>query len=209
MTPSDHRDRAARLQAGRPALPPALAAEIESCGYFPEVVIDAAALACGVEEVLDHLIHHEATFEMDEIHRHLTVILRTPTRLIICHTDDRTENGQLQAITSSESIPFGRVSSVVLTRVIAHPESFGHAVQPAGSTVETWLQIAWGAVSRIDLAPADCGDPTCEADHGYTGNLSGDDITIRMSPAADGSDQVARLVAFATRLQQVATGGDR
>lgn len=208
MTPSNHRDRAARLRADRPGLPPAVSAEIQSCGYFPEVVIDAAQTACGDEEVLDHLVHHEATFEMDEIHRHLTVILRTPTRLIICHTDDRTENGQLQAITSSESIPFGRISSVVLTRVISHPESFGHEAEPHSSTVETWLQIAWGAVSRIDLAPADCGDPTCEADHGYTGSLSRDDITIRMSSAGDGSEQVARLVAFATRLQQVATGGD-
>lgn len=188
-------------------MPAGLAAEIQSCGYFPEVIIDATEMACGTEEVLDHLLHHEATFETDEVHRHLTVIVRTATRLIICHTDDRTEGGRLQAITSTESIPMRRVSSVVLTRVVDHPESFGHPTARPASTVETWLQIAWGAVSQIDLVPAECDDPTCEADHGYTGTLSGDDITIRMSPAADGADQVDRLVAFATRLQQVSAQG--
>ncbi len=185
------------------ALPPGLAAEIQSCGYFPEVVIDSVALACCGEEILDHLIHHEATFDLDEVHRHLTVIVRTPTRMIITHTDDRTETGALQAITSTESIPLDQISSVVLTRAIAHPESFGRPDGPASPVVETWLQLSWGAMSRIDLAPAECADPDCEADHGYTGSLSGDDITIRMSPAADGAGQVDALIAFSTRLQQV------
>ena len=48
----------------------------------------------------------------------------------------------------------------------------------------------------------------CTGDHGYTGTFSGDDIVIRMSPAADGPDQVERLMAFATRMQAV-TGAAR
>lgn len=185
----------------RVELPGELAAEIESCGFFPELVRDAVEMAVAGEEVCDHLIHHEATFDDDEIHRHLTVIVRTPTRVLIGHTDERTEAGQLQAITSSESIPLGQVSSVVLTRVVSHPEQFGSS--PHSTTVETWLQMAWGAASRVDLEPAACADPMCTADHGYTGSITGDDITIRMSPAADGADQVERLVAFATRMQAV------
>ena len=68
--------------------------------------------------------------------------------------------------------------------------------------------MTWGAVSRLELEPARCGDRMCTADHGYTGTLSGDDIVIRMSPAADGTDQVERLMAFATRMQAV-TGATR
>jgi len=51
---------------------------------------------------------------------------------------------------------------------------------------------------------ASCSDPQCEADHGYTGTLVGDDLTVRMSAAADGRDRVARLVSFATALQRAA-----
>ena len=39
---------------------------------------------------------------------------------------------------------------------------------------------------RIDLEQAGCADPECEADHGYTGTMVGDDLTVRMSAAADG-----------------------
>ena len=33
--------------------------------------------------------------------------------------------------------------------------------------------------------------------------MAGDDLTVRMSAAADGDDRVARLVRFATTLQRV------
>ena len=53
------------------------------------------------------------------------------------------------------------------------------------------LTIGWGGVSRIDLEPAGCSDPECEADHGYTGVLASDDFSLRVSAAADGTDAVA------------------
>lgn len=56
----------------------------------------------------------------------------------------------------------------------------------------------------MDLEPATCADPDCEADHGFSGTLIGDDLTVRVSAAADGPERTARLVEFATRLQQVA-----
>ncbi|MDU1588325.1 MAG: DUF5998 family protein [Cutibacterium avidum] len=194
------------VDQARTPLPAALAAEIQSCGFFPELVSDVAETSLAGEEILDHLLHLEAVFDNDEVHRHLTVILRTATRMLIGHTDERTEGGQLQAVTSSESIPLSEVSSVVLTRVVQHPDKFGK--DPSAATVETWLQMTWGAVSRIELEPVTCGDPMCTADHGYTGTFSGDDIVIRMSPAADGPDQVERMMGFATRMQ-VATGAAR
>jgi hypothetical protein len=64
--------------------------------------------------------------------------------------------------------------------------------------------VGWGAVRRIDLELATCSDPQCEADHGYTGTLVGDDLTVRMSVAADGPDRVARLMRFASSLQRAA-----
>jgi hypothetical protein len=50
------------------------------------------------------------------------------------------------------------------------------------------------------VEPASCGDPECEADHGYTGVLASDDFSIRASATADGTDAVALLLAFADSL---------
>ena len=48
------------------------------------------------------------------------------------------------------------------------------------------MTIGWGGVSRLDLEPAGCSDPECDADHGYTGVLASDDFSLRVSAAADG-----------------------
>ena len=92
-----------------------------------------------------------------------------------------------------------KINTVALTRVVTQPEAYR-----AGSedVFETWLAVGWGAVRRIDIEQATCADPQCEADHGFTGALVGDDLTVRMSAAADGQDRVNRLVRFATSLQQ-------
>jgi hypothetical protein len=65
---------------------------------------------------------------------------------------------------------------------------------------EAVLTIGWGGVSRIDLEPAGCSDPQCDADHGYTGVVAGDDFSLRVSRAADGADAVSGLLAFAESL---------
>jgi hypothetical protein len=180
-----------------------LRAEIESCGYFPNLVEDGVLLAAGDESIVNFLVHHEPTFDRDQIHRHLTVVLLTPTRLIVGHTDDHPPAGgdnRTFASSSTESVAVSSVNNVVLTRVVPQPEQY----DPDSSPVEeTWLTIGWGAMRRIDLEPAVCADPQCEADHGYTGNLATDDLTIRMSRAADGPERVARLIKFGTDLQRV------
>ncbi len=206
----------------------ALRADIESCGYFPELVEDAITLGVGTEELLDFVVHHQPTFTHDEVHRHITVLARTATRLVIGHTDDypaeeaaelalgvgimhELGDGQVRpapdrerapvlASTSTESVPLRRIATVALTRVVPHPEQFTTSAE----AVETWLAIGWGAVRRVDIEPAVCPDPDCEADHGYSGALVADDLTMRMSSAADGADSVRRLVAFGTALQLVA-----
>ena len=38
------------------------------------------------EPVRAYLVHHEATFDHDELHRHITVLALTPTRLVVGHT---------------------------------------------------------------------------------------------------------------------------
>jgi hypothetical protein len=71
---------------------------------------------------------------------------------------------------------------------------------------ELTLTISWGAVLRIDLEPAGCADPDCEADHGYTGTATADDITLRLSADAEGADAVRSAVAFARALSAATAG---
>ncbi len=189
----------------RPALklPPRLAAEIHDCGYFPELVADAVSLALGAEEPIAHLVHHEATFNRDEIQRHLSVLVLTGSRLIVAHTDEGEAAGDPpQALTTTESVALRQVNSVALSQVVSHPERYGSR---RSEISETWLTIVWGTMRRIDLEPAHCGDPNCDADHGLTGMLAGDDLTVRISAAGDGEAKVAQLIEFATALQ-LATG---
>ena len=149
------------------------------------------------EGVVSFYVHHEPTFDRDEVRRHLTVVVLTPSRLIVTHTDEHAADELITepyTSTSTEAIALSSVKSVVVTRMVTDPTS---GPTPAAEAVVT---IGWGGVSRIDLEPAACQDPECEADHGYTGVLASDDFSIRASATAEGSDAVESLLAFAASL---------
>src|SRR4051794_5831942 len=170
---------------------------IDRTGYYPEVVADGVDSAVAGERVVSFFVHHEPTFDRDEVRRHLSVVVLTPTRLILAHTDEHEGDDLLPepyTSTSTEAVRLAAVKSVVVTRMIANPTS--GPSRPA----EAVMTIGWGGVSRVDLEPAACGDPDCEADHGYTGVLASDDFSLRVSAAADGDDAVAGLLAFAEQL---------
>jgi hypothetical protein len=186
---------------GTRRLPADLGAEIQACRYFPELIADTVAMCLGAEQPLAHLVHQEATFNRDEIQRHLTVLVLTPTRLLVCHTDENGEPGvPAQALTTSESVGLGKITSVALSQVVTNAERYGSR---KANITETWLAIAWGTMRRIDLEPTQCPDPNCEADHGLSGMIAAEDLTVRISTAADGPDKVQQLLSFATALQQV------
>lgn len=170
---------------------------IERTGYYPDVVIAGVEGAIGGEPVMDFHVHHEPTFDRDEVRRHLTVVVLTPTRLVLAHTDEHAGDDLLPepyTSTSTEAIALSAVRSVVVTRMVANPTD---GPRPPAEAV---LTVSWGGVSRVDLEPAACSDPECEADHGYTGVLAGDDFSLRASAAADGADAVPSLLAFADSL---------
>lgn len=188
----DEPDRIADLQSA-----------INRTGYYPEVVTDAVTGALGGEPVVSFYVHHEPTFERDEVRRHQTVIVLTPSRLILAHTDEHAGDDLLPepyTSTSTEAVTLRAVASVVVTRMTTDPTA---GPRPPAEAV---LTIGWGAVSRVDLEPAGCNDPQCEADHGYTGSLSSDDFSLRVSAAADGKDAVGGLLSFAASLSALTRG---
>lgn len=170
---------------------------IERSGYYPKLVIEAIESALDSEPVLSYLVHHEATFDPAmEVRRHITVLALSPTRLLVCHTDEHPPGDTLpqpHASTTTEAVRLSRVHSVQVTRVVPEPASY----EPGTLPTEVVLTIGWGTVSHIDLEPATCGDESCEADHGYTGSVAADDLSLRMSRAADGPEGVEQLLEFA------------
>lgn len=174
-----------------------LHAAIDRTGYYPDVVSDGVRAAVAGEQVAAFFVHHEPTFDREEVRRHLTVVVLTPSRLVLAHTDEHAGDDLLpepHTSTSTEAIALSAVKSVVVTRMVTSP-----AAGPS-RPAEAMLTIGWGAVGRLDLEPAGCQDPECEADHGYTGSLTSDDFSIRVSAAAEGADGVERLLTFAEEL---------
>ena len=177
---------------------------IEQSGYYPDVVADAVGSALAGEPVVSFLVHHEPTIdERDEVRRHVTVLVLTPTRLILGHTDEHAPDDLLPApytSSSTEAVALAAIRSVVVNRMVANPASYAGKPIPAPGANEAVLTIGWGAVGRVDLEPAGCADPNCEADHGYTGVLTSDDFSLRVSAAAEGPEAVANLLGFADAL---------
>ncbi len=185
-----------------------LRSAIEASGYYPEVVADAVFAAVAEETVEAHLVHHEPTIdERDEVRRHVTVLVLTPSRLILAHTDDHAPDDLLpQPYTSSttEAVNVSSIRNVVVSRMVTEPDSRGGDPSAAAEAV---LTIGWGASGRIDLEPAICSDPNCDADHGYTGLVASDDFSLRVSAAAEGPTAVHDLLDFAAALSARTSGG--
>ena len=183
---------------------------IERSGYYPGVVSDAVNSALGTEAVVSYVVHHDALFDPGmEVRRHMTVLALTPTRLIYSHTDESPADAndaesRPQAETSTEAVRFAQITSVAVTRVIPDPASY---VPGTTSPSEVVLTIGWNVLSHIELEPAHCGDDSCEADHGYTGTMTADDLTMRVSEAADGADAVRQVLAFAQALSEATSRG--
>jgi hypothetical protein len=180
-----------------------LRAAIEHAGYYPALVADAVDAAVAGEPVEAFVVHQETTFDTEEVRRHITVLVLTPGRLVIGHADDHPADSVTPApyvTASTEAVPLSAVRSVVVNRVVTEPMRYR-----GGVPQEVTVTIGWGAVSRLDLEPATCGDPDCDADHGYTGTASADDIALRVSEAAEGADAVTRMLRFAAALSHATT----
>jgi len=180
---------------------------IQRSGYYPELVAEGIDAAVGAETLVAYLVNQETTLDAEAVRRHVTVLALTPTRLIVGHTDEHgadDNNPTAYATTSTECVALRRIGTVVVSRTVADPARHVVGTMPA----EVVLTVGWGAVSRVDLEPADCGNQNCEADHGYTGTVTADDLSLRVSEAGDGKAAVVELLSFAAALSAaVGTGG--
>lgn len=176
-----------------------LRGDLDRAGYYPALVADVLDVALAGEQVVSHLVQPETTFSSNEVRRHVTVLVLTPTRLVVAHVDDHpadAEHPSASAAATTEAVPVHEIHTVALTHVVGAPAEYEHGDQ----AVEITLSVGWGAVHRLDLEPAGCSDESCDADHGYTGTLAPDDIVVRVSAVAEGAAAVTAATAFARAL---------
>lgn len=195
-----------QITTQRRPLPSSLTKDIERAGYYPALVADVVESAVAGDDVVSHLVHQETTFDHDTVRRHITVLALTPTRLVVAHADDHSAEddtvepddtvAKATVTATSECVPLSAVRGVMLTHVVASPATY----EPGSLGRELTLTLGWGAVSRVDMVPAACGDPNCEADHGYEGTIATDDIGLRVSADADGEPALEQAMAFARTL---------
>lgn len=178
-----------------------LAQAVQGAGYYPALAQHVLRSAIAGEDVSAHFVHTETTFDSAEVRRHMTVLVVTNTRLIRVHMDDgvgHTGDAGHAASATVESAFLKRISNMALTHVVHHPENFREGDLPS----ELVLAVGWGVHSRIELEPASCGDQNCDADHGYTGGITGDDSLVRVSLIADGEETMRALANFSDVLQR-------
>ena len=188
-----------RAMAPPAPLPPDLTRAIQRAGYYPALVADVVQAALAGDEVVSHLVHQETTFDHDVVRRHITVLALTSSRLVIAHADDHADEGtgnEEVATATTESVPLSAVRGVMLTHVVPKPQDYN----PGSLGREITLTLGWGAVSRIDLLPATCADPNCDAEHGFEGTVSSDDISLRVSADAEGEAALRQALSFAQEL---------
>ncbi|MFC7402201.1 DUF5998 family protein [Citricoccus sp. GCM10030269] len=174
---------------------PSLGADIERAGFYPELVADVLDSVVDGRDVTSHLVHVDTHFDFDEIHRHITVLALAGDIMAALHLDDHAldEAGeQVMAQVSTEVVPVRRIGSVVATTMHPQPQTF----RRGDPIAEVTLMITWAGGQRIDLAPAACGDPNCEADHGYTGTSTREDLVLRVAAEAEGQHAVDQALAF-------------
>lgn len=168
-------------------------------GYYPQLASAVVKRAVGERPVVAHFVHAETTFDDHEVRRHMTVLILTDATLIKVHIDDgagHQPDGAHEAHAVVESVLLSAVTSVSVTYVVHHPENFADNDVPS----EVVLAVGTGVHSRVQLEPAACPDPECEADHGYMGEILRDDVMVRVSAIADGVDSVQALEDFAARV---------
>ena len=174
--------------------------DLVRAGFYPQMAQDVLAEAMSDQPVLDHFVHLETHFDQKEVHRHITVMVRSTSVLFILHIDDQQLDEQghhVMAHVSVEMIRLREIATVATSYGFHQPQNYqgGHDVN------EMTFGLSWNGTKRLDLMPASCNDPQCDADHGLSGTSQPEDLIIRVSAEADGPDAVAKARSFAGRLR--------
>ena len=175
-------------------------ADIQNASFYPELVLDTIDEALAGLEPTTHMVQVETHFDQNEVHRHITALVLADEFLLVAHLDDQNldEQGQqVVAHVSTETLHVSKISTFTVSYAYPQPQSY----TPGAPVSEVSMLLCWTGSQRLDLQPAECPDPSCDADHGMTGLAPREDILVRISAGADGAQQTQQARTFARALR--------
>ena len=159
---------------------------IERGGFYPKAVQRALRRALGAAEPLATLCQVDTGFDRGSVFRHLTVASLTDRAIVQLHVDEM-DGGSATIATAVHRV--GDLAGYSTMEVYTDPEN-------ASGLSEMTIALDLKGARRLELEPARCDDPNCMADHGLTGTSFPDDMTFRISAAADGQDALDEAMVF-------------
>lgn len=175
--------------------------DINTAGFYPQLVEDVVRDSLDGRQPVSHLVQLETHFDNTELQRHITVLVLAEDVLHITHVDDQQydEKGRdVVARVSTETVGISQIRSVTLSYAYHQPQNY----RPGTPIMELTLAVSWTGTQQLELYPAMCEDPECQADHGYTGTAASEDVVMRISSEADGKDAVDGAREFARTLRR-------
>ena len=163
---------------------------IERGGFYPKAVQRALRRALGTAEPLATLCQVDTGFDRGSVFRHLTVASLTDRAIVQLHVDEM-DGGSATIATAVHRV--GDIAGYSTMEVYTDPEN-------ASGLSEMTIALDLKGARRLELEPARCDDPNCMADHGLTGTSFPDDMTFRISAAADGQDALDEAMVFVDHL---------
>ena len=125
-------------------------------------------------------VRPQTMFDRDSVYQSLSCYIVTSTQLVVVSSDVSYEfnpNGEL--LTSVHYVDLSQIRDFqVLRRRAFDGAQAGHVTAVA-------MRIRWGESYGVDTFPAGCDDPTCQADHGSVGRITGDDVEIVVDESTD------------------------
>ncbi|WP_300345705.1 DUF5998 family protein [Nesterenkonia sp.] len=180
---------------------------IDRGGFYPSLVHHTVTDALDGREPEHQIVHVDTHFDLEEVHRHITVLVLAEDVVVVAHLDDHDAeeedssprgSSEVVARISTEVVPVSRIRSLILSEVHRQPENF----RPDRGLAEVTLNLNWTGGARFDSMPADCGNPECMADHGDTGSVVPEDITLRIAATAEGDSAVDEARSFVKALRR-------
>lgn len=168
--------------------------QIDELGFYPELVTRSLRRALGGKDPLALLLQLDAGFDHGSLFRHLNVVAISTNSLVQLHVDELEDGG---ATVASAIHPLGAVRGMSYMEQVTAPEKQG------GAVTEITIAVNLGSARRGDVETLQCDDPECVADHGFTISSIPDDLTIRVSVAADGVDALVQAERFVDVLQSM------
>ncbi|AOZ72680.1 hypothetical protein BK816_04730 [Boudabousia tangfeifanii] len=171
-------------------LPDSLIQDINRAGVHPKQLMHSLQRALGTQTLRGWLVQVMTDLDSMEIFRHVTVAAFSDTHFFRAHVDEE----DAEAMISVEVVSLPRIHTYLVA------DAYDTKLPDSEQLSELSLRLNWGSIRRFGLDPNQCSDPSCDADHGYQGVSTPDDLLLIAKRNVDGPEEIAKMEDFIAQL---------